>query len=361
MRQGARTDIARRKAPADLAQICARSQQEAAKRMKVSRRLVQDAVKIQAQGVQELQDAVDSGVLTVSASIKVIELMPEKQREMVAKSLARPNPAKAFRSAIRNAEVDSRLRQITANARLHDLGGKRYFILLADVPWPGHVSRLGRPFPGLSVEQICSFRVDDGRLIRDVMAEDAILFFWVLDQYLFEVPAILEAWGGFRLRYVMPWPKVGHGIGHYARHQHELVLACTRGNFPPPEEHLRPTTLIVGPPLETGDGFHFAPPHDSRHSSKPDRLQEIIEQSYPQYFGPETAASPLALELFARSYRPRWDGQGYEYPGRPDHDGGEQREPQRAGNCRHATGRQHATAARRRAAVMRLIGYGRSS
>jgi hypothetical protein len=45
----------------------------------------------------------------------------------------------------------------------------------------------------------------------------------------------------------------------------------------------------------------------------------MIEHAYPQYFGDETVESPLALELFARTYRPRWDGQGYEYPGRPEH------------------------------------------
>lgn len=99
MTQGARTDRPH------IAQICAMSQQQAADRLNVSRQLVVDAVKIQAHGVQELQDAVDSGILTVSAAIQVIELVPDKQREMVANSLARPKPAKAFASAIRNAET----------------------------------------------------------------------------------------------------------------------------------------------------------------------------------------------------------------------------------------------------------------
>jgi N6-adenosine-specific RNA methylase IME4 len=231
--------------------------------------------------------------------------------------------------------MQSRDRQIVANARRHHLGRKRYPVLLGDAPWQGAVSRIGSPFPRLSVEQICQFRLDDGRFIREAVSDDAILYMWIVDNLLLEVPPILEAWGGFHLRFTMPWPKTKVGIGHYARRQHELVLVCTRGNFPPPEEHLRQSTLIVGRPLETGDGFHFAPPHDHRHSSKPDRLQEIIEQSYPQYFGPETFSSPLALELFARNYRPRWDGQGYEYPGRPDHDTVEQHESEMV-KTRHA-------------------------
>jgi N6-adenosine-specific RNA methylase IME4 len=326
MRQGARTD---------LAQICAMSQQEAADRMGVSRRLVQDAGDVLDRAVPELQEAVHTAILTVSAAKKAIELPAEQQRAMVANSLARSDPAKAFRAGVRNAEVQSRHRQIVVNARPHVLGRKRYPVLLGDGPWQGAVSWIGSPFPRLSVEQISQFRLDDGRFIREVVANDAILYMWVLDNLLLEVRPILEAWGGFHLCFTMPWPKTRVGIGHYARRQHELVLVCTRGNFPPPEEHLRPSTLIVGRPLEIGDGFHFAPPHDHRHSSKPDRLQEIIEQSYPQYFGPETFASPLALELFARNFRPKWDGQGYEYPGRPHHDAVEEHEPEMV-KTRHA-------------------------
>jgi hypothetical protein len=44
----------------------------------------------------------------------------------------------------------------------------------------------------------------------------------------------------------------------------------------------------------------------------------MIEEMYPEYFRPETDDNPLALELFARSFRPKWDGHGFEYPGRPD-------------------------------------------
>jgi N6-adenosine-specific RNA methylase IME4 len=185
------------------------------------------------------------------------------------------------------------------------------------MPWDGFEPYAGSPYPLLSNEQICQFH---GRFIREVAADNAIMFFWTTDKHLFDVPQILRSWGGFQLRYTMAWPKRSIGIGQYARGQHELVLVCTRGNFHPPEEHLRPSTLIVGPALDSADGFHFAPAHDGRHSSKPDQLYEKIEQSYPQYFGLGTVASPLALELFARNYRPKWDGQGFEYPSRPDDD-----------------------------------------
>jgi N6-adenosine-specific RNA methylase IME4 len=316
MSQGARTDIA---------QICAMSQQQAADQLNIGRRLVQYAGDVLTHGAQELQDAVNSGTLAVSAAVDAIKLPPEKQRDIIGDSLKRPNPAKAFAMAIRNAEADSRHRQILTNARRYDLRGQRYTILLTDVPWEGRVSRVGSPFSRLSIEQICEFRLDDGRLIREVMADNAILAMWILDAILLspERPweRILQAWGDFKPHHLMSWPKSSFRTGHFARYQHEMCLVCTRGNFPPPPEHLRQSTLIVGPRLEAGDGFHLAPPHDGRHSSKTDRLPEMIEQAYPQYFGPETVASPLALEVFARNYRPRWDGQGFEYPGRPDHEG----------------------------------------
>jgi N6-adenosine-specific RNA methylase IME4 len=151
------------------------------------------------------------------------------------------------------------------------------------------------------------------------MAEDSLLILWITDKVFLHVPRILKAWGGFEYKRPLPWPKSSIGLGHYARPQHELALLCVRGNFPTPLEALRPSTLIVGQPLIGSNGFQFAPPADSRHSSKPPRLQEMIEHAYPQCFGDETIESPLALELFARTYRPRWDGQGYEYPGRPEH------------------------------------------
>ena len=57
IRQGARTD---------LAQICAKSQAEAAKLLNVSRRSVQHATVVRKDGVPELQTAVESGSVVVS-------------------------------------------------------------------------------------------------------------------------------------------------------------------------------------------------------------------------------------------------------------------------------------------------------
>jgi hypothetical protein len=76
MKQGARTD---------LAQICAMSQPQAAERLNVSRRLAQDAGDVLDHGIRELQEAVDCGILAVSAAVKVIKLPGNQQRAIVVK------------------------------------------------------------------------------------------------------------------------------------------------------------------------------------------------------------------------------------------------------------------------------------
>jgi N6-adenosine-specific RNA methylase IME4 len=205
---------------------------------------------------------------------------------------------------------------IARRARKHDLGGGRFIFGLVAPPLEGNVSRRGTsPYPRLSVDDICKFAADDGRPIRDLFATTAILYMWVIDGHLFAIPRIFEAWG-FKFCRTMVWPKASIGLGQLARHQHELVCIGTRGQFTPAETDLRHSTVIVAETLDTGV-LRCAPPHDERHSSKPSRLQEMIERAYPQYFKPDAVDDPVAIELFSRAYRPGWAGQGWEYPGRP--------------------------------------------
>jgi len=218
---------------------------------------------------------------------------------------------------VANARTQRHHENIVANARRHELGGRRFAIGVVDAPWDAHISRSETvdPYPRLTVEEICDFHLDDGRPLREAFAKDAILCSWVIDQHLFDVPRIFEALD-FRFQFTMVWPKAAIGLGQFCRSQHELVCVGTRGDFKPAETFRRHSTLIVGPHLEPG-AFRCAPPHDNRHSSKPDRLQEMIEKAYPEYFGPQAINEPVALELFARNYRPGWVGQGFEYPGKP--------------------------------------------
>jgi N6-adenosine-specific RNA methylase IME4 len=308
MRQGARTD---------LSQSCGMSQGEAADRFNVGKRLVEYAVNLQKKGTRELCNAVDEGILTVSSAVKATQLDPEQQRSVLMTALESGEPDKAFIAAVRNTRISTRQQRIVVRARSL---GSRYVVLLADPPWEGPISYAENPYPRLSADELCALRVND-RLVRDLVAPDALLLLWILDLDLLNpeqpLQRIMQAWGGFGNPRFMVWPKPHFSVGAQCRSQHELLLMAPRGNFPPPEESRRFSSLIVDPQHFQGGGFRVAQPHDQRHSSKPDRFQEMIEQAYPQFFGPETLESPLALELFSRRYRAGWDGWGNDYPGRP--------------------------------------------
>jgi hypothetical protein len=87
------------------AQICAPSQDDAAEMLNVSRRTVQNAAAVQAEGVEALIAEVDAGHVSVSAAAEVAKLPKAEQAEIVkrgkkavvakAKEVRTANPARA--------------------------------------------------------------------------------------------------------------------------------------------------------------------------------------------------------------------------------------------------------------------------
>jgi N6-adenosine-specific RNA methylase IME4 len=151
-------------------------------------------------------------------------------------------------------------------------------------------------YPTLDVEALKNLHVGDGRHVHALFGKDSVLFFWTTDRHLWDgsAKAVLDAWG-FERRANMVWHKPHIGLGAFARNQHEQLIIGVRGNFPAPESHLRNATVF------SGEAWC------DQHSAKPNRLYELIEQSYP-------GIAPR-LELFARQKRDGWDGYGWEYPG----------------------------------------------
>jgi hypothetical protein len=71
------------------AQICAPvSQEDAAERLKVSRRSVQSATNVKNDGIPELVQAVERGDVTLSTAAEIAELPQAEQRKVVAKGTA---------------------------------------------------------------------------------------------------------------------------------------------------------------------------------------------------------------------------------------------------------------------------------
>jgi N6-adenosine-specific RNA methylase IME4 len=116
-----------------------------------------------------------------------------------------------------------------------------------------------------------------------------VLFIWAVSSLLPEALELLEAWG-FACKSSLCWVKPSIGPGVWLRNRHELLLVARRGAYPPPAPEDRCDSV-----LEAARG---------RHSQKPERVYELLEQMYPQ---------ASKLELFRRGApRPGWAAWGNE-------------------------------------------------
>lgn len=151
LNEGQRSSIAARLAAKPLgsnqhssegAQICAPSQAEAAGLLNVSRRSVQSAAAVHAQGVPELVAAVDSGTIAVSAAAKLAERPPDVQRAAVAegpvavREAARPVEPEPSQEQQIGAFADRIIAQIEAAKRAGlSIGvAKRVIAYLEELP-----------------------------------------------------------------------------------------------------------------------------------------------------------------------------------------------------------------------------------
>jgi N6-adenosine-specific RNA methylase IME4 len=101
---------------------------------------------------------------------------------------------------------------------------------------------------------------------------------------------VIATWG-FEYRTYIVWKKDKIGLGRWARQQHELLLIGRKGEFPPPSEELRSSSVIDAPVSDI-------------HSEKPDIFAEMIERWYPDQ---------PKIELFRRgAARPGWSAWGNE-------------------------------------------------
>jgi len=162
-----------------------------------------------------------------------------------------------------------------------------YRVIIADPPWPydkrhdDPSTRGVRPYPTMSIEQICAVPV------QGIAHEDSILWLWTTTHHLREAFDVLDAWS-FEQKTILTWAKDRMGMGAWLRCQTEHCLVATRGN---PIVHLtNQTTLLHGPVRE--------------HSQKPDEFYVLVESLCP---------APRYASLFHRGVtRPKWDGHGDE-------------------------------------------------
>jgi N6-adenosine-specific RNA methylase IME4 len=225
---------------------------------------------------------------------KLTRLPPEVfQRLMedgtICPQLRRGDVSKIIR-AVRKEEYEARV----GAAKPRPLVGT-YRILLADPPWRYNNSGLDnyghceRHYNTLTIDELCDYRPDGVRLVRDMVDKNAVLFMWVTAPMALKCAPVIEAWG-FEYKAQIVWDKDSHMVGHYVSVRHELLYICTRGNCTRDMPTLLASVVRI--------------PKSGVHSQKPEKFHEIIEEMYT--YGRK-------LELFARGRRREgWDAVGNE-------------------------------------------------
>ena len=166
----------------------------------------------------------------------------------------------------------------------------KYRVIYADPPWqygntmPDYFTDQSDYYPLMALADICALPV------KEMAADNAVLFLWVTSPILEEAFQVVKAWG-FEYKTSFVWDKVKHCMGHYNSVRHELLLVCVRGSCQPDEKTLFDSVVTEERP--------------ARHSQKPEVFRKFIDTLYP--IGPR-------IELFARTAAKGWDVWGNEVP-----------------------------------------------
>jgi len=167
----------------------------------------------------------------------------------------------------------------------------RYNIVYADPPWmqlKGKTKKC-RPHQTRNLDYPTLSLNDIKTVLEQVDAD--ILFLWTIDKFLFEAQYIAEDLG-YRLHARFIWNKTnGVAPGFTVRYTHEYLLWM----------YGKPM-LKVAKEAQGKFTTVFSEP-SKRHSQKPEKAYEMIEELYPK---------ATKLELFARKRRIGWDAWGNE-------------------------------------------------
>lgn len=171
---------------------------------------------------------------------------------------------------------------------------KKYNIIYADPPWAYKDKALSGnrgaccKYPVMDTKYICNFPV------KQIAADDAILFMWVTMPKLNECFDLIKAWGFEYKTCGFVWIKKNKksdslfwGMGRWTRANAEICLIATKGN---PKRQAANVHSVVMTPIE-------------EHSKKPSEIRDRIVQ---------LCGDLPRIELFARQCVDGWDCWGNE-------------------------------------------------
>ena len=184
-----------------------------------------------------------------------------------------------------------------------------YSIVYADPPWSfgnrmyssnknDHHREISRAYDVMSTADICALNV------KDITADDCVLFMWTTDAHIPDALEVMKAWGFKYKTVAFTWVKQNKkadsyfmGLGYWTRANPEICLLATRGN--PKRIDKSVPNLVVSRLRE--------------HSRKPDVIRDRIVK---------LCGDLPRIELFARECPQGWDVWGNEVPLTEQQEGG---------------------------------------
>lgn len=129
--------------------------------------------------------------------------------------------------------------------------------------------------------------------LDNVVEKDSLLFMWCSGATTKEAIDLMTAWGYEFKTTAFVWDKQVGVPGFYTYSSCEFVLVGKRGKIPRPYK-------------QSGE-HQFISKKKTKHSEKPEEVQDRIESMFPNH---------KYLELFARRHRPNWTCMGNELSGK---------------------------------------------
>ena len=163
-------------------------------------------------------------------------------------------------------------------------GNTKWDILLADPPWSYNDNPTWdaqSQYPTMPTESICALPV------KDITADNALLFLWATGPNLDQAFIVGKAWGFKYKQIAFVWEKQRALPGAYTLTSCELCLVFKRGTIPKPRGDR--------------DVPQFLSLKSGTHSEKPWVIRDYISKMFP---------TQKKCEMFARSVHSEWSAWG---------------------------------------------------
>ena len=200
---------------------------------------------------------------------------------------------------------------------------KKFDVIYADPPWMRRKDTADNPREWSNKYDLQTTKYIANMPVKDIAADDSILFMWSTYTHLIDMLVVMEGWGFEYLTNGFVWVKLNKssstpfmGMGHYTRSNSEPLWMGIKGK---PHKLVKDKTIsqIIKATDNSETGVFESPNqvHESqieKHSKKPiilrDRIKHLLHQ--------EIDGRPVEyLEMFAREHAKGWSAFGNELQG----------------------------------------------